>query len=219
MYVREVKGKVLHFQVSGYLWNRSLVMMDKETQTMWSHILGKGMKGPLEDVELEQIPSVMTDWNSWKQEHPQTTVAVLSKTDRKYNRDFYKTRKLEKFALGFVRNGKARAWQLDALADVKVINETFQGLPVVVAFDPPTFTARLFERKVGDQLLEFNWVEEKLQDRQTQSLWNPVSGRAESGPMEGKQLVPLPAIMSFTHIWKGFHPETSWFKEAGQFSD
>ena len=43
-----VKDRKLTLCVSGKLWNRSLIMMDKETDSLWSHLLGEAMAGPLE---------------------------------------------------------------------------------------------------------------------------------------------------------------------------
>ena len=39
---RRVDSQVLTFQVSGMLWNRTLVMYDTETQSLWSLLLEKG---------------------------------------------------------------------------------------------------------------------------------------------------------------------------------
>ena len=33
--------------VSGMLWNRNLVMLDLETESLWSHILGEAKAGVL----------------------------------------------------------------------------------------------------------------------------------------------------------------------------
>ena len=61
MYARKVKGKTLTLSVSGMLWNRSLVILDAETKSLWSHILGRAMQGPLEGETLEALPGLMTD--------------------------------------------------------------------------------------------------------------------------------------------------------------
>ena len=55
VYASEVGGKKLTFQVSGKLWNRSLVMRDLETGSLWSHILGECMEGELMGKKLELI--------------------------------------------------------------------------------------------------------------------------------------------------------------------
>ena len=58
MYARKVKGKALTLSVSGMLWNRSLVILDAETKSLWSHILGRAMRGPLEGETLEVLPGL-----------------------------------------------------------------------------------------------------------------------------------------------------------------
>ena len=47
MYARKTKERTLTFGVSGMLWNRSLVMYDRETKSLWSHMLGEAMQGRL----------------------------------------------------------------------------------------------------------------------------------------------------------------------------
>ena len=54
MYATKVEDKRLTFFVSGMLWQRSLVMQDKETGSLWSHILGEAMRGSLKGTSLEQ---------------------------------------------------------------------------------------------------------------------------------------------------------------------
>ena len=53
MYARKVGDQVLTLQVSGKLWNRSLVIRDIETESLWSHILGKCMDGDLKDATFD----------------------------------------------------------------------------------------------------------------------------------------------------------------------
>ena len=64
-------------------------MYDRETDSLWSHLLGEAMKGPLKGSELKQIPSVMTDWKTWRTQHPESTVLWLSRTSHEYRREFY----------------------------------------------------------------------------------------------------------------------------------
>jgi hypothetical protein len=79
VYVRQVEEQVLTLIVSGKLWRNSLIMQDKESGSLWSHITGKGMEGPHTGAQLEQIPAVQTTWAQWQAEHPDTR--VLKKTE------------------------------------------------------------------------------------------------------------------------------------------
>ena len=48
---------------NGMLWNRSLVMYDRETESSWSHILGEAMDGKMKGATLDHVPS--DRWTLW----------------------------------------------------------------------------------------------------------------------------------------------------------
>lgn len=214
MYARKVDDRVLDFRVSGYLWNSSLVMEDLQTKSKWSHILGEARSGPLEGKQLEQIPSVMTTWSNWTEQHPDSTVVMMSATSREYFRQLYGNM-IDRFVLGVIVKGKAYAWRFDLIRGRQVINVELQGQPAVVAFHRPTSTPRLFHREVGKRTLTFALKEEKMTDEQTGSTWDLTTGKALEGPLKGKYLEPYPAIVSLIDPWVGFHPEGKVFEPAG----
>jgi hypothetical protein len=74
VYARQLEGKRLSFIVSGMLWRDSLIMMDRETETLWSHVTGEAIRGPLAGKRLEAIPVAHTTWAKWKAAHPGTLV-------------------------------------------------------------------------------------------------------------------------------------------------
>jgi hypothetical protein len=47
-----------------------------------------------------------------------------------------------------------------------------------------------------------------MYDRKTESLWVHVTGRAEWGPMRGKQLPFIPSTVTTWQQWKQAHPGT-----------
>lgn len=206
MYARRVDAKTLTLGVSGMLWNRSLVMYDPETGSLWSHILGEAMQGPLKGKQLEQAPSVMTDWQTWRERHPNSTVAVLSRTSRGYRREFY--RQPERFVLGIVVDSEAKAWSFDRLDRNPVVNDSIGNEPVVVAYKKASITARMYDRKMGQQVLTFKSQNGKLVDNQTGTTWDPLTGQALTGSLSGKHLKALPAIVSYKNVWHHFHPKS-----------
>lgn len=206
MYAREVDGKKLTFTVSGKLWNRSLVMQDVETKSLWSHLLGEAMQGTLKGKRLEQIPSMMTDWETWRREHPDGSVVLWSRTAQEYKRDVYK--RSRDYVLGVVLDGEAKAWTFEFLAKSPAINEMIQGRPVLVTFDKASVTPRLFDRQVNDRVLTFRFKDGQLGDKETGSTWNPVTGAAIDGPLKGTHLKALPAVVSFRTAWTTFHPQS-----------
>ena len=47
----------------------------------------------------------------------------------------------------------------------------------------------------------------RLKDTQTGSVWDPLSGKALSGPLKDKQLRPLIAIPIRVSRYRGFYPD------------
>lgn len=190
------------------LWQRSLVMYDQETNSHWSHILGEAMEGDLRGAQLEPIPAVMTDWTTWREQHSDSTVLWMSPTARQFQRSYY--RDPHKFVLGYTKRGKATAWGFEKLVSTPVLNETWGETPVLVTMHPESFTARLYDRRVTDKVLNFSEQDGKLVDTETSSEWDRTTGRAVAGAWAGKALRPLPAIVSFRHTWKAFHPDSAF---------
>jgi hypothetical protein len=167
VYARDVNGRRLTLAVSGLLWNNGLVMKDKETGSLWSHILGEAKEGPLKGKSLKQIPSVMTDWATWRERHPNGTVVMLSPTSQDYTRHFYA--RPERFVLGIVTDDRARAWGFDVLGKTPVLEEKLGDKPVLVVFYRKSVTARLYERTVEGRVLTFRMKDDQLRDKQTES--------------------------------------------------
>ena len=92
MYVRQAQGQELNLIVSGKLWRDSLVMMDKETESLWSQISGNAFRGEWSGENLELYPSEMTTWGEWVKAHPETKVLFKSEEEReqgsRYNNYF-----------------------------------------------------------------------------------------------------------------------------------
>lgn len=62
VYARTVAGRTLTFGVSGMLYRDALVMYDRETQTLWSHVDGRALKGPLQGHRLTRVVAHPAFW-------------------------------------------------------------------------------------------------------------------------------------------------------------
>jgi hypothetical protein len=206
VYARDLDGRTLTLAVSGLLWKDNLVMYDAETGSLWNHMQGEAKQGPLKGKKLHEIPSVLTDWQSWRTQHPDTTVFLAKRTSQAFLRGFY--RDLERFVLGIAEGDAAKAWTLSELDKTPVLNEEWAGRPVVVLYDRPSITARLYERTVDDRVLTFERSGDRVVDRETGSVWEPVAGRAVDGPLGGRYLTALPAHLSYWDIWLKYHPNS-----------
>lgn len=213
MYDRKVNGKTLTFCVSGQLWNRSLLMKDVETESLWSHLLGESVQGELKETRLETRPSDMLTWAAWKERHPETTVLNLSRTNQDYTKEFYADP--AKFVVGFVGKFGIQHCSFATLVKQPVLNADARGLPLLIVFDQESTSALVFERKLEEQTLTFEPLDKgRLRDQQTGSTWERTGGVATDGPLKGKKLTPQVGIVSYTKAWRTFHPDSKEITSA-----
>jgi hypothetical protein len=206
VYSRDVNGQILTFGISGMMWDFSGVLYDQETQSLWSQILGQAKRGLLRGKSLTLIPSVLTDWRTWALHHPESTVALLGPTSTEYQ--WGKDESLVRFVLG-VRNGvHAKAWGFDVLSRTQAFPDDWEGRPVLAVLDRSSLTARLYSREIDGRVATFQADQGELTDLESNSTWNPVTGTAVAGPLTGRSLVALPAVISLREAWLRFHPES-----------
>lgn len=101
-------------------------------------------------------------------------------------------------------DGESRFYPLTILTRHEVVNDRFGTLPVAVTYCPLCNTAATFDRRVDGAVLRFG-VSGLLRnsdlvmwDKETESLWQQITGQAIVGSLAGSSLVPLPtAIVSF----------------------
>ena len=109
--------------------------------------------------------------------------------------------------IGLLVNGDARAYPLRILIWHEIVNDTVGGVPVAVTYCPLCNTGLVFDRRVGDRVLEFGTTGKLrnsdlvMYDRTTESWWQQFLGEAIVGELTGTQLVMLPArLESFANF-------------------
>jgi hypothetical protein len=70
--------------VSGKLLYNTLVMFDRETESLWSQLYGGALDGPLAGQGLAVYPSLHTEWAAWQAQHPDTLVLSKRLTCRQF---------------------------------------------------------------------------------------------------------------------------------------
>ena len=214
VYDAQADGKKLIFVVSGMLWKHNLVMRDVETKSLWSHMLGKAMDGTLRGTPLKLLPSVLTTWKAWRCQHPKTTAVKMKRSSQAYEKGFYKD--LAKFVFGYAMLGEARAWSFDRLALQPVVNDRLGDRHILIVFDRESTAVWIHDRQVDGKVLSFEQSGTTVKDRETASIWDPVTGQAVAGPQQGKKLKPLVGIVAYRRAWRDFHPDSSyWEASAG----
>ncbi len=96
-------------------------------------------------------------------------------------------------------NGDARAYPIQILIWHEIVNDEVGGVPVSVTYCPLCNSALVFDRRLGDRVLDFGTSGELYQsalvmfDRQTESLWAHFTGQGLVGHYAGAELTLIPA--------------------------
>ena len=76
-YDRRLGPHVLDFGTSGRLLNSSLVMYDRQTETLWAHFTGQAIIGYLAGAELDLVPVQTVSFDAFREAHPDGAVLSL----------------------------------------------------------------------------------------------------------------------------------------------
>lgn len=148
------------FAVSGLLYNNNLLMFDRQTESLWSQLMGRAVSGPAAGQQLDRLPCTMTTWGEWNERYPQSMVLTKETGfSRNYDKNPYdqyaandrlmfplnhtdKRLPLKHRVLGVEVNGqfKAYPYSLLASADNAVIEDNFNGQALTIEFVPESQT-------------------------------------------------------------------------------
>ena len=172
-------------RTSGLLIRSNKVMYDVNTDSVFDTFLGKAVTGPLakRKLQLKQVSVVTTDWGSWKNAHPETTVLIEALA---LGRDFD------------FRNGRDANGPIFPVGDVDPrlpVHEDIIG--VITASGKPVAFQRskaVVALKKGDKIA-FENVRLKLD-----------AGGIRAVAADGSD---LGSHQAFWFAWSQFHPQTA----------
>lgn len=188
----DVNGQPLSFGVSGLLYNSDVLLYDRESQSLWSQILGKAITGKYKGEGLRMLPLSHTTWSDWKRHHPATL--VLSRNtgySRDYDSDPYQGYgRSRELYFPVANNAPARYHPKEWVLGLSV-GETYKAYPFVELnkHDKSSFTDL-----INGEPYTVNWNNE-----------------AQSGFITDKDGVRVAAIQAYWFAWYAFHPDTLVF--------
>jgi hypothetical protein len=236
---RRVDGQVTDFGVSGYLWQSDLVMYDDLTESLWSQILAKAVRGPRTGDSLSLVPSQRTRLGDWRESYPETEVLLPPPESKTVTGDYtqYSNRGYPGYdeserigigqndfdddrlhpktqVIGVTVGEDSVAYPLPRIDAAGVVNDTVGGEPIVVAAMPGGFLAA-YHRTVEGTVLEFARQDERHLTAGG-STWAIQTGRAIDGPHESTELEPAnDRSQMFWFAWADFHPGTAVYEAEG----
>ncbi|MCH7761538.1 DUF3179 domain-containing protein, partial [candidate division TA06 bacterium] len=111
---------------------------------------------------------------------------------------------------------------------LRVISDRVGGKPIVIFHGDGTVSALdrskisasreigstgVFDPRLEDTVLSFQFVEGKFIDQETGSVWD-ITGQAVDGKLKGQRLVPIAHGDYFAFAWFAFKPKTEIYKEG-----
>jgi len=225
VHARTVGDRELTLIVSGKLWRNSMIMQDRETGTLWSHVTGAALEGPLEGRRLDSIAMVQTSWEAWQNAHPETTVLKKSSEVRgsRYQSYFDDPEKTGIFRAVWLRQkmpGKTLVHGLTsglhalAVTDGRLVPgavvNSMVGEQAVVLLRGADGGVRAWTRLHGgvDMQLVREVEAGPITDRGTGSVWDLEQGVCLDGEHRGVRLVEIPVVTAYWFAWSGFYPNT-----------
>ena len=111
--------------------------------------------------------------------------------------------------VGIVGDVGQKAYAYGELVRSPIGNDSFDGRDHVVAADPESGAANIFDRRVDGKTLSFEPAERLslMTDRETGSTWEKETVLAVAGPLKGKRLNKVPSISSFWFAWSDYYPQ------------
>lgn len=121
----------------------------------------------------------------------------------------------EDLIIGITINGEPRAYPLRILTVHEIVNDDVTGRPVAVTYCPLCRSGLVFDRQLNGSTLTFG-VSGKLlnanlvmYDRQTETYWSQLTGKAVVGPLVPSDLTILPSTITTWGQWQESHPTTT----------
>ena len=231
MFRAQAKGKSLILDNSDVVEGNA-VFKDRETGSRWQQSSLTAISGPLAGEKLQLYPFLLTSWEEWRRLHPDTLVLkplpgyadrIVAANARikqgltgagplpdgvTYRDDRLKPKTQ---VLGLDVNGATKAFPLEALRRVRVVNDSVAGVPLVIVHQPRSDTTTAFVAAAGGRKLTFtasNADATELVDKETESRWNPY-GRCTAGRLKGSTLESLILEPEFWFAWSAFHRDTA----------
>jgi hypothetical protein len=189
----DLDGESLQFGVSGLLYNSDVLLFDRNSNSLFSQIMAKGITGRFKGFELERLPVSHTSWQNWLERHPGTE--ILSRETgfrRDYGRtpydDYDKIRRLY-----FQVSNRA--------PDDYHPKEQVLGVEIGSSFKAYPFAElkQLGQSRFSDHLA--------TQD--IEITWNEKANSAQAFDSNDDEIA---TVIAFWFAWYAFHPETEVFK-------
>ena len=221
------------------MWRDALLMYDHQTRSLWSHITGEAIQGPLSGKQLKPLASMpQIAWKTWQMNYPETQVLSVPTGDGRVeslNRDgyadYHASQRAGVSGMKYTDNRlpnkslvigvqvpaedgttQFRAYPLAHFTETAIINDTLGEVSLLVFHDKMSFATAVFKRDVVGQVRIFSPKDRHFAEDNTGTRWNLITGEAVLGKDGGTRLERLPAVNIYWFAWARYYPKTSIYR-------
>ena len=209
-------------------------MYDRETRTLWSHLTGEALSGPLTGQTLEMVSSTpRIAWKTWIGQYPESLVLSV-RSNEDLERDVYEgyhasqktglfdpgltDRRLgnKELVLGVRLGHHRKAYPLresfwEGNGSGRLIQDQIGDVPVLIYHNPESYFTAVYDRRRGKGL-QHEFEEQPVgiyaQDSEG-GLWNLLTGEGPSSIV----LEFIPHVNIYWFAWVDFFPETTLYTQ------
>ncbi len=218
IYDPQVNGEILNFKLVGLI-NNNVAYRDSKTNSLWLQETGKCINGEFVNLELNELFSEQVALKDWLIKYPNTKVLqydpkfinwyqVADNSFNKSNDISLKPREERSLIIGVDINGYSKAYDWEILKKDQIIIDIVENVNLMLLCSADASSFYVYNRKVGNQILDFYIENETLIDTNTSSHWN-LYGKCLSGDLAGTQLKQIQSYQEIWEAWNTFHPRTT----------
>ena len=217
LYRTDTPKGILILADSGKARGGEPLLVDRQTGTLWRRLTGTPVEGPLASsgLQLQPLPVVLTTWTRWFQSHLESRVLAQETTPQGAT-----AKPVEEpagpWVYGVMIDGAAKAYPVDLVAKLGVIDDEIGGRPVVVVAepgaDPRNRTIRAYDR--GDRVFArsgHSFLGASFLNDQGGHAWK--IGEDALATTDGQKRPRLPGKLATQAAWAAAYPGAALYAE------
>ncbi len=222
-----VDGLERQFLVHG-LRDGAMVITDRETRTVWSHLTGEALEGPDAGRQLDHLQVFQMAWQQWREMQPGTLALAPDEAFAwtyfrhlmgEENMDFRprvpggEALAPHSMGLGVQLDGAAMFFPFEKMAGPGIAQAKVGGETTVTLFYDDASRGCGAYRAAEDMV---RTTPRQWRDVRSRSSWN-LEGICTAGVRAGERLIFVPSYPLQWYAWVNRHPQTEvWKLEASK---
>lgn len=211
------KGTLI-LAASGKARDGDSLLVDRQTGTLWKQLAGTPVEGPLagSGIQLQPLPVVLTTWTQWFQSHLESRVPAQETAPKEAEKTAAGDEPAGPWVYGVTVGGATKAYPVDLVAKLGVIDDEIGGRPVVVVADPGADprhrTVRVYDR--GDRVFSrsgHSFLGASFVNDQNGRPWK-IGEEALATP-DGQKRSRIPGKLAAQAVWGAAYPGAAVYTE------